>query len=884
MGDFLKKYFRRLQADAMDYDVLARLVESKKKGFLTPEQQSWFDDEIFIADDTDTNPYKELGYRANDLPKLDGSDGELTEPELRKLYAAFARTMAGMKTASALYGAKDSDAKDFVKRFVDDIKLFPTPKATAECENAIQKLLDMLDGNPLDPANPASALSPATIASVKQRIVQTAQIRDKEGNLKQAFADVPALDDFIIKKIKSKKYNSDTNVQKKIKGIANGLYNNWQSSFQGDDVTEAVSLIHNSLATIGQDAAFNEIDISDDNLAKFKNGYAEELLNTLYKNKDIRNKFAEQDNDEIIDKLEKAEKKLNYNDPNSSEYVKPKTEDVLTPFQQIEKWATDTYNNSMRKYARLRGDPLLFSAFSKEIFKAIDKEKVKPTDGIEGLLGKADAIKKRLPNKIVEEHFDWFVETMNKIKAEKQNAVAGAWNNAAQMKCVITEIILKATGPNAKDGDMEKAKTAMEIMTAMKYGMMTSKVMDALKQTDFTVFSDGKLSWNKNEGVQFVTKAFDQSVKAAFLGVGYAVTFARNKIMMRNMKFTDKDNQKGALAARIQKENARINNGTGKNALQTELNAKITERDGHRQTIQNLGSNIENDKRRKEQIDTELAPWIQRKEQASTIMEEQAKIKKEQQEIIDEYQSSKDKVEKLNDILSDRDIDNKITKIQNQIDANFEKIKNINDILKDPVLKDEQGNPITDRRAQGSYKRKLYDILGDLHNENRQLHSHIAEENAKRNDSQRHDQARHEKNSLRQDIIKYNQAQVAYNNADAQYNTAKADLDNANNEYDQILHRNNDEYDTISNKIEQFTDATKSIEEINKTIEEKQTALDNWDEKHKNKVIELEDFWNFLQTGKTKTFRLLTDKAQENFDEHKQEWLKDYISQHGLRY
>ena len=76
---------------------------------------------------------------------------------------------------------------------------------------------------------------------------------------------------------------------------------------------------------------------------------------------------------------------------------------------------------------------------------------------------------------------------------------------------------------------------------------MTSKVMDAMKQTEFSIFSDGKLSWNQNEGIQFVTRAFDKSIKAAFLAVGYTATIIKNKINLSGMQITND----GALAKRF---------------------------------------------------------------------------------------------------------------------------------------------------------------------------------------------------------------------------------------------------------------------------------------------------------------------------------------------
>ena len=66
-----------------------------------------------------------------------------------------------------------------------------------------------------------------------------------------------------------------------------------------------------------------------------------------------------------------------------------------------------------------------------------------------------------------------------------------------------------------------------------------------MKTTEFSIFSDGNLSWNKNETIKQITTAFDKSVKTMFLGLGYGVTFVRNKIMMsdRKMRFTSQDNK-----------------------------------------------------------------------------------------------------------------------------------------------------------------------------------------------------------------------------------------------------------------------------------------------------------------------------------------------------
>lgn len=853
MDDFLRAYYRRLHTDAMPYDVLARLVDNKKKGLLTKEQESWFDpDKGFIVEDAGS----ELGYRAKDLPKLDGTDGELTEPELEKLYIRFAKAMAGMKSASADYTANDQEAKDFVKRFVDDIKLFPTPAATPECDASITKLIKKLDpaGKSLDEQE--------TIKNIKQIILdETKKVDKPDEKMFNKTEDIEKL----LSKCADKKYNSDASVQSKIQQVARVLdsyLNSWSYTKEGVENTKEKNKnylggLSDDLSVIDREDAFSNIDVSKDpgktNLQKFKDGYAEELLQRLYKNKKIREKFGAKD-PKFTEIIDKAEGKIAYQDPNSSEYLTPKSDDVLTPLQQVEKWAKDTYNDSMRKYARLRGDPLLFSAFSKEIFKAVDKKGIKPTDGLEGLLNKVNDIKEEIPNKTVMEHFDWFIETIKDIKKRKPKAVAGAWNNAAQMKCVITEIMLKATGPNASDEDMEKAKTAMEIMTAMKYGMMTSKIMDAMKQTDFTVFSDGKLSWNKNEGIQFVTKAFDKSVKAAFLGAGYAVTFARNKIMMSGMKFKDKNNKKGPLGERMNEErtrlaNKRVADQNAVNDVITKANNDIAEktREIADLNIGNRNVNAGNLANRKTQID-----------KLDAAINTQQGIMDANKTAYDKYEESKKIVDEYNDLMTGT----KITDLQTkQADKKTEIINKRNQILDPNTYIDSLTGLSMGDEEKKELENQLTQELKSLQEEYDNITTDLTEKQDKINPSSAYAttvaNARTDMAANQVAHDNYNRAETRY----SKYETARNDL---------------------NSKVQKFEDATKSIDELTDTIEEQHKIEREWPENNKNKLKELEDFWNFLQTGKAKTWGLSTKRAQAKFDINKEAMLNSFVAQHGM--
>ena len=199
--------------------------------------------------------------------------------------------------------------------------------------------------------------------------------------------------------------------------------------------------------------------------------------------------------------------------------------------------------------------------------KAIDKEKIKPSDGLEGLLGKVQAVKDRINNKKVAEHFDWFVETMNAVKDDIPKAIEGAWKDPAQLKCVLQKIILKATDPRNSDKEaMDKAKTAMEIMTVMKYGTLTSNLVNAINNSEFSLFSDGSLSWNKNEAIKFITSAFDQGIKLTLKGFGYGISAVRNKFMLRKLEYTKDDNDKGKtgrLSAAYERDQKRLNSKYG---------------------------------------------------------------------------------------------------------------------------------------------------------------------------------------------------------------------------------------------------------------------------------------------------------------------------------
>ena len=70
------------------------------------------------------------------------------------------------------------------------------------------------------------------------------------------------------------------------------------------------------------------------------------------------------------------------------------------------------------------------------------------------------------------------------------------------MKALIRELIIKAV----RENKIDEAKTAMEVLSVIKYGYTTSKIMDAIRKEPLSIFSDKGLSWNKMMVVRVCNK------------------------------------------------------------------------------------------------------------------------------------------------------------------------------------------------------------------------------------------------------------------------------------------------------------------------------------------------------------------------------------------
>lgn len=836
MSAFLKKYYKQLHFDSMAPGVRARFAEWIKNDTLTPDMRLWVNNCLQL--DANKKPLKDANgnYIPNPLPNI---DNDLTDEELRKLFLAFQNAFTGMDADKGSFKDSNPDAYLFVTQYFGDNKLFKIAPANPECEQGIKSIIKAITDN--------EALKTYLSGGDKS-------IFKKEDDLNKFIAEC-----------NSKKYNTDASLQRTVQKVARALQSIYWDSNIPENVVEAVnqSIPTDKLKAVTNENAFamQAGQINQDDLNKFKiyakKAYSKNdsnevnkmgLLQALYFNKNIRSKFAEYDNKAITGPINSAESSVNYQDKSKGNYVDEKLTDKKSPLERVKDWVGDTYNDVFKKYEELRGGRLFFKQEAKDIFKAIDSVKIKPADGLQTLLSKSKEIEGKIINPVSQQHFKWFTETMEPIAKKMPSAVAGAWKNAKLMKAVIGEIILKATDNNAGKDAIEKAKTAMEIMTAMKYGLMTSRIMDAMKQTNFTIFSDGGLSWNKNEGIKFVTGAFDQSIKAAFLGAGYAVTIVRNKIMMSNMQFTNKNNRNNSELAKRFAEEARTAQDNLKSQNQSDLATVAT----RKQTLQNLnsGANPIN---------------------AQTISNEKTRLAGFQTDMDNAKNIMKQNETNYKKYLAAQEIVNTNTTLQNEERRLATEMFNLRGKINkiDARLKNPNSDVYIDQKTNRAYPQPYVNaVVAQLMQEIQEYNNQVSQK------QQEHTNVIAQRNGLQgqlataqQTIAAGSAESVAYN----EYQNAQIYFQTAQNNYD-----------TLNNRVTQFATATKELEDLNKYIAERNDTLSHLSQSNLNKVKELEDYWNYLQTGDTKTFGLSLKRAQKRFDVKKNAWLNAYVNKHGL--
>lgn len=278
------------------------------------------------------------------------------------------------------------------------------------------------------------------------------------------------------------------------------------------------------------------------------------LLEQLVDSPSLLKDFKEFSGDSTISgQIEKGIEDTNYSDSKSPDYVPPKVEDKKNIFERFDDAVHTFKENTIDPWTNiLRGTRRYFSPYSKTILEAMSKVKdkdgkpLKPTDGLQGILANKDAILKKVElSPTAKKHFTWFTEKMDLYSKTMPSAFAGALHNPRKLRQIVSQIIYDALADGKSDVD--QAKTALEILSTMKYGIAHSRLADAMKKEEFVWLSHKDLSWNKYEGVQFVTKALDKATKYAVIGAIRVGAAIRNKWMRDHTKLKNKHRRSDAL-------------------------------------------------------------------------------------------------------------------------------------------------------------------------------------------------------------------------------------------------------------------------------------------------------------------------------------------------
>ncbi len=558
--DFLKKFFNILRLHDMqdnDYERWVRFEDFVSKNNMTDNMKKWAG---YLEKDP-INPTKYLRqpapdgfFKIQDYPNID----DVPDEDLEQLYLACQTAFDGLK--------KNRDA------YIDNAKVY----------NFINNFYDTFsDKNSSRIARPTTKTSIDNLVKLLKTI--TKDYPTSGGELQVILRSVlnGSLENF-IQKAEKEDYNKNDEFQSTLKNVAESFTNYGNDAIKErvdkllkniidkeTDVAKKNTLQHlvKSVSNnrIADDyGAWTESHISNTAKDKFKLKYSA-IFKELYSEQKVFDAFKQYEGSDkqVSAAIEKTKTDMDYANPESKDFVSKKREEELTLPQQIRKWASNTYEGYFDKYSKFKGDRIFMDASSGDICKALDKAKIKPTDGLAKIIENEKNIQKSLQDNVnARGAFEWFISTLKELQSDSKmsKAFEGALKSGRQMKSLVKEIIIIAA--EADDPKVTaKAKIALEVLSVIKYGNTTSNVMDAIKGDKdlFSLMSNKDLSWNKNEGVKFVTTAIDKTIRAAFIGAGYGATFIWNNARKLGSKFNQKfmDNKKDATGQRMKQASDR---------------------------------------------------------------------------------------------------------------------------------------------------------------------------------------------------------------------------------------------------------------------------------------------------------------------------------------
>ena len=698
--------------------------------------------------------------------------------------------------------------------------------------DAVKEFLDKYFG---DPRYKIFSLTPVP-DSIKTSVSDFINIIMKDQNAFALLGDM-FNDDYdeyknFVKDLDKGKYNENPNTRKKLIHIVSSLSRRlgW-----GDISNDVLRQKLETLDLNGIINGFNTEKVVDASKLKLLKNEYQNILNVLHDNSKIYDVFKQFDNGKISKQLDEAIAKTDYTGKiTEKDCIPPKRKDEKTVWQEIEGKVKDTYADVFKKYVTAHRDRIFIKQSAKTIFGALDGAKIKPTDGIAAILDNAKKISDKLKYKSpkASEDFEWFVKIMTDFKDTMPKAFEGALRNGHQMKRIVEEMVLEAINT----GKVEQAKTAMEVLSVMQYGLFTSRTMDAINKTDVNIFSDGKLSWNKNEGIQTVTKALDKTIKFGIQGIGYAATAAVNGIRRLGKDF----NNSGKLK---------------KKSDQWEIDNLSAKTDAEREKVK---AN-KNDKAEIKQLRIHKASLgITNVRQSEKALRNNRKIEDQQRQ---DYENAANAFAPYKDIENDFQTITIKEKAINDCQTEITRLESELSVIPNPAP-DQLQEALAEQKRQelSMQKTELLNLQQDLHDTQSVIDNKYSALGT----------------TLTAEHARIHAVPAA--GGLSPFDAAKRQMDDAKNILDATENANKD----LERRISEYRSDKESIASHQQNIKRRNEEFEKWDDKHKNEYLELMAYWDFLQTGKTKNlFHLSTKKLQAKMDKGRMQTL---LSQYTKSY
>lgn len=281
-------------------------------------------------------------------------------------------------------------------------------------------------------------------------------------------------------------------------------------------------------------------------LAQFKHpSVYKEILKALYapdkpeKKSPFHSQFASNGGGEITGYMNEVVGGNNY-ESGANELV-PKLGKELNIREQFNKKIGDFQDEHFLRLTDRAARHVYIEPAAKGIVDAIIKEKISPTDGLNKIIEKKDAVVKRVQAKspVSKKGCDFFFEALSYIQAsgDMDEALSGALKNGRKAEAIAFEIIKYAISKRK----INEAKAALEVFAVMRYDTFSSAHWNDLKKSQNDIFGDKNLSFNKNETMSFLTRALDKTIWLGVNGAFWTGVLTRNLIQHGRGKMSPDD-------------------------------------------------------------------------------------------------------------------------------------------------------------------------------------------------------------------------------------------------------------------------------------------------------------------------------------------------------